>query len=256
MDLGLAGRTAVVTGASKGIGRAVAEGLAAEGVSLHLAARTAGALEAVRDAINAKHGVQVTTHAVDLATKEGVARLADAAISADILVNNAGAIPAGDLATVDDEAWRAAWDLKVFGFVNLIRRFYPAMCARKAGVIVNVIGAGGDRVRAGYIAGAGGNAALMGITRALGAVSIDQGVRVVGVNPGAVETDRLVEMARVNAQARFGDPERWRETLKGAPADRAGRPDEIADLVTYLASDRASWITGTIVTIDGGGTQR
>ena len=256
MDLGLAGRTAVVTGASKGIGRAVAEGLAAEGVSLHLAARSRDRLADVRDAINAKHGVQVTTHAVDLATKEGVARLAGAALSADILVNNAGAIPAGDLASVSDEAWREAWDLKVFGFVNLIRRFYPAMCERRSGVIVNVIGAGGDRVRAGYIAGAGGNAALMGITRALGAVSIDQGVRVVGVNPGAVETDRLVEMARVNAQARFGDAERWRETLKGAPADRAGRPEEIADLVTYLASDRASWITGTIVTIDGGGTQR
>ncbi|MFH2202917.1 MAG: glycosyltransferase, partial [Elusimicrobiota bacterium] len=115
---------------------------------------------------------------------------------------------------------------------------------------VNVIGAGGDRVRAGYIAGAGGNAALMGITRALGAVSIDQGVRVVGVNPGAVETDRLVEMARVNAQARFGDAGRWRIVPSGTSLDESNERGDKAALRGKLGLERDAVWAGSLLRLE------
>ncbi|MBT7362065.1 MAG: SDR family NAD(P)-dependent oxidoreductase, partial [Rhodospirillaceae bacterium] len=139
MDLELNGKTAIVTGASKGIGRAVAEVLAEEGCSLHLVSRTEADLNAVRDDLNTRFGAQVTVHALDLSNPEAVKALAAAAGDADILVNNAGAIPAGDLARLDNDTIKGAWDLKVFGFVGLIREIYPRMCERGSGAIVHVI---------------------------------------------------------------------------------------------------------------------
>ena len=252
MDLELTGKTAIVTGASKGIGRAVAEVLAEEGCSLHLVSRTEADLNKVRDNLNQRFGAQVTVHALDLSKEEDVATLAAAAGDCDILVNNAGSIPAGDITRLDNATIKSAWDLKVFGFVGLIREVYPKMCERGSGVIVNVIGMAGERPRAAYIAGSMGNAALMQLTRALGAESYDHGVRVVGINPGPVETDRLVSQAKINADMEFGDEERWRETHKALPGGRAGRPEEMGWLAAYLASDRASWVSGTIIMADGG----
>ncbi len=169
MNLGLSGKTAIVTGASKGIGRAVAEALAEEGCSLHIVSRTEADLNLVRDDLNQRFGAQVTVHALDLSQDADVAKLAAAAGDCDILVNNAGSIPAGDITRLDNAAIKSAWDLKVFGFLGLIREIYPRMCERKSGVIVNVIGMAGERPRAAYIAGSMGNAALMQLTRALGA---------------------------------------------------------------------------------------
>ena len=141
----------------------------------------------------------------------------------DILVNNAGAIPPGDLLSVDDEKWRHAWDLKVFGYISFCRAVYAQMKPRRAGVIVNVIGAAGESFPTGYIAGAAGNASLMAFTRALGKGAPADGLRVVAINPGPVETDRLVMLRRAEAQAKFGDPERWRELSAGMPFGRAGK---------------------------------
>jgi hypothetical protein len=124
MDLDLRGKTAIVTGGSKGIGRAVAQGLAAEGCDLHLAARTAADLEAVRDEIMAQHQVGVALHAADLGQPGAPEALAAAAGEAEILINNAGAIPGGSLEKVDEATWREAWNLKVFGYVNLTRAVY------------------------------------------------------------------------------------------------------------------------------------
>ena len=191
MDLELAGKTALITGASRGIGRAIADVLAAEGVNLHLASRTAADLERARDAIRRSHNVAITLHPGDLSKKEVQDALGTATEGVDILVNNAGAIPAGTIEEVDDARWREAWDLKVFGFISLCRTHYPAMCRRRSGVIVNVIGTAGVRSTAGYVAGSVGNAGLMGLTRALGGESLDYGVRVVGINPGPIETDRV-----------------------------------------------------------------
>lgn len=249
MDLGLQGRRALITGASKGIGRAVATALAAEGCDLHLVARSAELLAAAATDLEATHACAARWSALDLADSANIDALCAAAGDIDILVNNAGAIPAGTLDMVDEAAWRAAWDLKVFGYINLTRRVYAAMRGR-GGVIVNVIGAGGERVSAGYVAGAGGNAALMAVTRALGGVSLRDGIRVVGINPGLIETDRLVTMQRSHASRVLGDAERWREMLD--PDFPPGQPAHIADMVAFLASPLSANTTGTIITIDGG----
>lgn len=256
MELGLRGRTALVTGGSKGIGRAVAAALAEEGAHLHLAARTQSELEAARDAIAGRVNVNVTIHPTDLSQTEAVLALAERCRDVDILVNNAGAIPAGTLQTVDGPRWREAWDLKVFGYIDLCRAMLPHMAARRAGVILNIIGTGGERHDPKYIAGAVGNASLIAFTKTLGGVSVDDGVRVLGINPGRIETDRLVTLLRRRAELDHGDPERWREYMTDLPFGRPGRPEEVADLATFLVSDRAGYISGTVVTIDGGAVMR
>jgi len=249
MELGLTGRRALVTGASKGIGRAVAWSLAREGCDVHLVARSADALKAAAEEIHQATGRAITTSALDLSVSANVDRLCEETSSIDILVNNAGAIPAGTIASVDETAWRSAWDLKVFGYINMCRRAYANMRGR-GGVIINIIGAGGERPSADYAAGAGGNSALMALTRALGARSTAEGIRVIGINPGLIETERLVTMQRTQAELRFGDPERWRELLD--PMFPPGRPEHIADMVAFLSSDLSANTTGTIITIDGG----
>lgn len=256
MDLELSGCTVLITGGSKGIGRAVADGFAAQGCSVHLVARTASDLEAAAVDIRAGGARKVTLHPMDLSDSANVAKLLDRAGDADIVVNNAGAIPGGDLDAVDEDTWRSAWDLKVFGYINMTRAFYARMRSRGAGVIVNVIGLAGERPSAGYVAGSAGNASLMAFTRAVGSTSLEHGVRVVAVNPGPVETDRLVTLMRTRAQAEHGDPERWREYLSGLPMGRAAYPGEVADLVLFLASPRASYISGAVVTLDGGLSSR
>ncbi|MDB5903484.1 MAG: short-chain dehydrogenase [Betaproteobacteria bacterium] len=252
MDLKLAGHTALVTGASRGIGFAIAQGLAREGCHLHLAARTPADLEAARKTILDECDVRVGCHALDLSESDSLAKLAERCSQVDILVNNAGGIPSARLTDIDDARWRQAWDLKVFGYINLTREVYRAMQQRRRGVIVNVIGVSGERLRQDYIAGSTGNAALMAFTKTLGGESVDYGVRVVGVNPGQIDTDRLRERLEPRAKLELGDGGRWRELIRNAPFGRLARPDEIADTVVYLASERASYISGTIVTIDGG----
>jgi NAD(P)-dependent dehydrogenase (short-subunit alcohol dehydrogenase family) len=252
MDLQLTGRRALITGGSKGIGRATAEVLADEGVDVVLVARDAAVLAQAADAVRARRQVNVVTIAADLSQEAEVLRVAHTAGAVDILVNNAGAIPPGGLAQVDNETWRRAWDLKVFGFISLCRAVYPAMVARKSGVIVNVIGAAGEKMPANYIAGSAGNAALMAFTRALGRASPADGVRVVGINPGATATLRLEMLLRHRAQEALGDADRWLELCKDMPFGRPGTPDEVANAVAFLASPRSGYTTGTILTIDGG----
>ncbi|MEM7541364.1 MAG: short-chain dehydrogenase/reductase [Pseudomonadota bacterium] len=249
MDLGLIGRRALITGASKGIGAATAKSLAAEGCKVHLVSRTARDLEQLVSEISDSFGVEAGYTAADLSQSEQVTALCAAHDSIDILVNNAGAIPAGSIGAVDEAAWREAWDLKVFGYINMCRLMYQNMRAR-GGVIINIIGVGGERPTPAYAAGAGGNAALMALTRALGGASVRDGVRVVGINPGAIKTDRLINMHKTMAAEKFGNAERWEELFD--PEFPPGEPAHIADMVAFLASDRSSNTTGTIITIDGG----
>jgi NAD(P)-dependent dehydrogenase (short-subunit alcohol dehydrogenase family) len=252
MDLHLRGKRVLITGASKGIGAAAAEVFAEEGCEVHLAARSAGALDALAARLSATHGVVCVGHAVDLRRGEELARLADAVGDIDILINNAGDIPGGSLEKVDGEAWRHAWQLKVFGYIDLTRLIYARMKARGGGVIVNDIGAAGERFDFDYIAGSAGNAALMAFTRALGGKSLQDNIRVVGINPGPVETDRIVSLMKTQAKARFGDEGRYRELMGRFPLGRAAHPREIADMMAFLASDRSGYTSGVIVTIDGG----
>ena len=130
------------------------------------------------------------------------------------------------------------------------------MAARKKGVIINVIGAAGESVQSDYIAGSSGNTSLMVFIRAMGGTAPRDGLRVVGVNPGPVETDRMTTRLRREAQAQFGDAERWRELTRGMAFGRAATPYEIAWMTAFLASDKSAYTTGTIVTVDGGGTSR
>lgn len=256
MDLGLAGRTALITGGSKGIGFAIARFLAAEGCSLHLVARNAVELDDARARLQAARRVAVSVHPMDLAQRGGAEALGAAAGDVDILINNAGSTPRGTLLDVDEDRFRAAFDLKVFGYINLCREFYRRMKARRRGVIVNILGNGGEAPDAGYIAGAACNASLMAFTRALGGQSDRDGIRVVGVNPGPVATERLVGLMQTEAGRRFGDASRWAELSAGFPFGRAATVDEVAAMVALLASDLSSYTTGTIVTIDGGMVNR
>ena len=138
----------------------------------------------------------------------------------------------------------------------MTRRFYALMAARKAGVIINVIGTGGENVQSNYIAGSSGNASLMAFTRAMGGTAPRDGLRVVGINPGPVMTERLVTLMRTRAQTRFGDAERWPELMTGYAFARAAKPEEIAWMAAFLASDKSGYTTGSIITIDGGGGSR
>ena len=257
MDLNLGGRIALITGASKGIGRATAKMLAAEGCHLHLVSRSKDELDRVAADIRAQHQVNVSVAALDLAKVESIDAMKAMIADTDILVNNAGAIPLGTIEEMDDAGWRQAWDLKVFGYINLTRAAFSSMKARgKGGSIINIIGHAGENLSASYLAGTSGCAALMALSQSLGSVSPDHGIRVVGINPGAILTDRSYAFLQARAQIKFGDPARWQELVKSLPFGRQGKPEEIAAAVAYLVSDHAAYISGTILTIDGGVSSR
>jgi NAD(P)-dependent dehydrogenase (short-subunit alcohol dehydrogenase family) len=254
LDLHLTGRTAIVTGASRGIGRAVAEALAQEGCDLRLAARSGPTLEEVANRIRSTHGVRVNTSVVDLRNSEDLTALASSAVDADILVNCAGDIQGGTLDATSEETWRHGWELKVYGYINLTRLFYAEMKRRGSGVIVNIIGNAGESVDGRYLSGSTANAALMAFSRAVGGRSLADGVRVVGVNPGPVATERMVNHLRKAARSGLSDENRYTELTARYPLGRPAAPQEIADLVAFLASDRSSYTSGAIFTVDGGAT--
>lgn len=256
MDLNLRGRSALVTGASKGIGRAIATLLAEEGVDVHIAARGADELEAARRDIAGRFQAKVTTHPLDLSRTENVLKLAEACHDVDILVNNAGAIPAATIDKIGPERWREAWDLKVFGYIDLTRAILAQMAERRSGVVINILGVAGERLDAKYVAGSTGNAALYAFTRTLGGASPEYGVRVVGISPGRIATDRMTLQLRRRAEMDYGDPERWPEYVKSFPFGRAGKPEEIAWMAAFLASDLAGYCSGTVITVDGGAANR
>ncbi len=255
MDLKLTGRSALVTGASKGIGAACAEALAREGCDVVLVARSEDALAEVQARLQ-PFGTSITIQPADLSDSSAVDDVASRHQGIDILVNNAGAIPAGRLDEVDEATWRRAWDLKVFGYVNMTRRVYAAMRARRGGTIVNIIGSAGKRVDAGYIAGSMGNASLIAFTQALGSASAEDGIRVVGVNPGPIATERHEMIFRRRAASTLGDADRWQELLARLPFGRAGRPEEVGATVAFLASEMSGYTSGEVVTIDGGAVYR
>lgn len=167
MDLGLRGRAALITGASRGIGKAIAFGLAAEGCSLILAATDQKLLDATSAEIRDAHGVAVTGHAGNLTRPEDLASLVERSAHADILVNNAGAVRSGHLRDVDSATWRTGWELKVFAYIELSRALHPLMAARGRGVVINVIGLAGERPSAATICVSTANAALMMFTNCL-----------------------------------------------------------------------------------------
>ncbi|MGU3496775.1 SDR family oxidoreductase [Xanthobacteraceae bacterium A53D] len=252
MDLKLKGKTVLITGASQGIGEGLAHAFAEEGCDLHVVARSGDRLDKLASELRAAHGVAVTPHAMDLTEAGAIARLVEAVGDVDILVNNAGVIPSGTISEVDEEKWRAGWELKVFGYINLTRAIYPRMKAQGGGVIINNIGNGGEVFDPAYVAGTTGNASLMAFTRAIGGHSLDDNIRVVGVNPGPVDTDRIYNMLKKRAAAWLGDADRYEELQKRYPLGRPAHVHEITDLIVFLASYRSGYTSGAIFTVDGG----
>ncbi len=240
MDLGLKGKSVLITGGSKGIGLACAHAFVAEGCRVHIAARDSGRLQKARTELAG----DVAVHSVDLRDGAALRQLAKDCEGVDILVNNAGDIPGGTIETVDEAKWRHAWELKVFGFINLSRELYARMKARRSGVIVNVIGMAGETHPFEYICGAVGNAGLAAFTKAMGKGSREHGVRVVGVHPPATRTDRIETLMRASARAKFGDESRYRE-LMGSVIE----PSQVGDTVCFLASPRAGQLSGVVLNL-------
>ena len=204
MDMKLAGKTVLISGGSRGIGFACAMAFAAEGCTVHIASRSKESLETARDKICARHNVPVEIHPADFANGDTVRSVVDAVGHADILVNNAGAIPRGDILGMTEPKWREA-ELKVFGYINATRAMLEKY-ARRKGAIVNIIGLAGESFNYDYVTGTMGNASLMAFTRAVGSKSVDQGVRVVAINPPATRTDRMLTLLRGQAEKQLGDP--------------------------------------------------
>jgi 3-oxoacyl-[acyl-carrier protein] reductase len=253
MDLGLTGKLALITGGSKGIGRATAQMLAGEGCNLVLVARTAADLDAAKTAIGRHASVRIETVAADLSVSANIDCLARDFPDVDVLVNNAGAIPGGTLLSIDETTWRRAWELKVFGYINMCRAYYRLMRNRGCGVIINVIGNAAQTHDPEYICGVAGNAALTAFTQSLGSVSPRDGIRVVGVNPGPVATDRLIGLLQKRAQDSAGSPD---DLFKALPFERAASPEEIGAAVAFLASDHSGYTSGSVMTIDAGLSSR
>src|SRR3984885_3032703 len=252
MDLHLRGKRVLITGASKGIGAAAAEAFAEQSRHMVRVRRSGDQLKALPERLRSAPQSDATAHIVDLRKPEDLAKLARDAADIDILVNNAGDIPGGSIDKIDEVTWRHAWELKVFGYVNLPHAIYAQMKSRGHGVIVNDIGAAGEKFDANYICGSAGNAAIMAFTRALGGKSLADNIRVVGINPGPVGTDRHVTLLKTRAQNQFGDENRYKEFQKGLPLGRPAHPREIGDLMAFLASDRSGYTSGVIFTVDGG----
>jgi len=223
---------------------------------LIISARSEDKLIKLKVDLQKKHNISVDVFPIDLALKNSTEKLAEFCDKIDILINNAGAIPPGSLSDINEEIWRDAWNLKVFGYINLSRLVYNKMKKKKNGVILNIIGTAGQKPMFNYIAGSTGNASLMHFTRALSAGSCDDGIRVLAINPGLTASDRMITMMRSQAEKQLGDPEKWEELFKDLPFGRAAKAEEVADLATFLVSPRCSYISGTIVTIDGGASNQ
>ncbi len=252
MQLGLEGKVAIVSGGSKGIGRATALSLLNEGASVLVAARGREGLDEM--VASAGEGATGRLHAcaADLMDGEAIKRTVAECLRAfgrvDILVNNAGSARTGDFQSLPDEAWQDDWNLKFFGYVRMAREVMVHLRAQGSGVVVNVIGAAAFAPAANYMIGGAANLALNHFTKALAKEAAPHGVRVVGVNPGPIATDRFERLIAMRPEGMS----REEYLQKVTPLGRPGRPEDVAELITFMASERASFITGTNLTIDGG----
>ncbi len=257
MDQGLAGKTAIVTGASRGIGLAIAEKLAAEGVNVLLVARSGDLL-----ATHAERLSQVTpcaAFAADLREPEAASHVVAAAIARfgrlDFLVNNAGATKRGDFATLTDGDFQDGFALKFHGTVRMTRAAWPAL-KESRGAIVNIIGSGGRMASGDFTIGGSVNAALFNFTKAIAQPAMRDGIRVNGINPGWIETDRLKgRLAQAAKDKGIDEATARAQALADLKVARFGQPAEIADLAAALLGPRFAYVQGALIDCDGGLTR-
>jgi NAD(P)-dependent dehydrogenase (short-subunit alcohol dehydrogenase family) len=260
MDLGLAGKVALITGASKGIGAAAAQRLAAEGASLMLVARSRDKLDALAAEIAHNYHVPVKSWAGDLSQDESAATAADAAMNAygriDIFAASAGASQGGIFWEMPDRVWEDSFTLKFMATIRMMKAVIPHMRSQNYGRIVLVVGNTGRQPQPRLLPGAAANAALLAVIKGLADEVAKDGIVINAVNPGPTRTERwsgLMEAAAISRGISAAAVEA--EYVRDIPMGRLGEPDEIARLITFLASDAAGNMTGTSVTADGGWTR-
>lgn len=256
MDLGIGNSIAAITGGSKGIGNAIAHQLAAEGANLAICARRAGPLEEAAEEIEAEHGVECYATTADLTERDDAAAFVSKTVDhyggIDIFVNNAGSAPGGELENLSEDDWYKALDLKLMGHVRGATEVMPHL-VESGGTLVNLIGNDGSKPSPGELAPGAANAADINMTQALAKQYGRKGVRVNAVNPGPVATDRwdyLVEIIAEEQGLTFDEAMSVAEN--SIPLGRICQPEEVASVVTYLASEQASFVNGSVVEVDGG----
>ncbi|WP_087722466.1 SDR family oxidoreductase [Pandoraea sp. PE-S2T-3] len=253
MDLGIKGRTALVCGASKGLGRACAQALAEAGADVVIVARTAAALNEAADAIRASTGVTVTAVACDITTPEGRAQALAACAQPDILVTNAGGPPPGDFREWQRDDWIRALDANMLTPIELIKATVDGMIARRFGRIVNITS---SAVKAPIdILGLsnGARSGLTGFVAGLSRTTVAHNVTINNLLPGAFDTDRLAGTMKAWADKSGQSVDEARAKRAAAiPARRFGQPDEFGATCAFLCSAQAGYITGQNVLIDGG----
>ena len=252
MDLQLKDKRVLITGSSRGIGLTIALAYAHEGAQPILVAREPANLALAEQAFAQAGLAKPSSVLMDLSVSGSAEKLFAQAPDVDILVNNAGAIPGGNVVDVDEQRWRQAWELKVFGYINMTRMYLPMMEARGHGVICNIIGMAGAAPRYEYICGSAANAALIAFTQGLGSGTVRQGVRVFGINPSPTRSDRMQGMLQQQAEKKLGDAKRWTELTSGFPFGRLAEPNEMAKLAVFCTSPLCSYLSGSVINVDGG----